>query len=151
MFLAMSLVDWYFIKGKIWVHWFGLFPWEYNLLSLFGYVRTEWHSNIEPWAHSNIFGRSLLNISAKVLLLCTTENREVSSTKSFTVDSMFSGKSFMYIRKKSEPRIDPCGTPALTGNHFEVWPLSNTLWNLFDKKLWISFSNESENPIDFSL
>ena len=64
--------------------------------------------------------RSLFNTTAEVLLLCTTENREVSSAKSFTVDSMFSDKSFMYIRKRSGPRIDPCGTPAFTGNHSEV-------------------------------
>ena len=58
--------------------------------------------------------------SAEVLLLCTTESTEVSSAKSFTVDSMFSDKSFMYIRKRSGPRIDPCGTPAFTGNYSEV-------------------------------
>ena len=92
--------------------------------------------------HSDIFWRSLFNTSAEVLLLCTTENREVSSAKRFTVNSMFSDKSFMYIRKKSGPRIDPSGTPAFTGNHSEVWPLSKTLWNLFVKKLWISFNNE---------
>ena len=66
-------------------------------------------------ANSDIFYRSLFNTSAEVLLLCTTENREVSSVKSFTVNSMFSDKSFMYIRKKSGPRIDPCGTPTFTG------------------------------------
>ena len=102
-------------------------------------------------AHSDIFCRSLFNTSAKVLLLCTTENRAVSSAKSFTVDSMISDKSFMYIRKKSGPRIGPCGTPVYTGNHSEVWPLRRPFWNLFVKKLWISFSNESETPIDFSL
>ena len=54
-----------------------------------------------------------------MLLLCTTENREVSSVKNFTVDSMFSGKSFMYIAKRIGPRIEPCDTPAFTGNHSE--------------------------------
>ena len=45
-----------------------------------------------------------------MLLLCTTEDREVSS-----VDSMFSDKLFMYIRKKSGPRIDPCGIICWAG------------------------------------
>ena len=54
----------------------------------------------------------------------STENREVSSAMSFTVDSMFSAKSFIYvcIRKRSGPKIDPCacGTSAFTGNHSEI-------------------------------
>ena len=44
----------------------------------------------------------------EVLLQSNTENREVSSAKSFTVDSMSSDKSFIYIRKTCEPRIHPC-------------------------------------------
>ena len=81
--------------------------------------------------HWDIFCRSLFSNSAEVLLLCTTENREVSSAKSWiAVDSVFSDKSFMYVRKRSGPRIDPCGTHAFTGNHSEVWPLSKALSNL---------------------
>ena len=58
----------------------------------------------------------------------------------------------MYIRKKSKPRIGPCGTPAFTGNHSEVWPLSKALLKSgYIKKLWISFSNKFETPNDFSL
>ena len=67
-------------------------------------------------SHSGILYRSLFNTSAEVLLLCTTEY----SAKSFTVNSMFSEKSVRYIREKSGPRIDPCDTPAFTGNHSEV-------------------------------
>ena len=52
-----------------------------------------------------------------MLSLCTTE---VSSAKSFTVDSMFSGNSSIYIRKTTGPRIDLCGNPAFTGNHSKV-------------------------------
>ena len=47
--------------------------------------------------------------------------------------------------------MDPCGTPAFTGNHSDVWPFRTTLWNLFVKKLLISSSNASEIPIDLSL
>ena len=55
------------------------------------------------------------------------ENKEVSSGKSFTVDSMFSDKSFKYIRRKSRPRIGPYGTLDFAGNNSEVWPLDKSL------------------------
>ena len=145
----MRLVNCRIIKDKIQVHQFGLFSWEYNLLSLLAYIRVERYFLLR--AHSGICCRSLFNISAEVLLSCTTDNREVSSAKSFTVDSMFSDKWFIYIRKKSGPRIDPCGGPTFTGNHSKFWPLSKALWNLFIKKLWINFSTESETRIDFNL
>ena len=48
------------------------------------------------------------------------ENKEISSAKSFTVDSMFSDKSFKYIKKKSRPRIGPYGTLDFEGNNSEV-------------------------------
>ena len=35
----------------------------------------------------------------------------------------------MYIRKKGGPEMDPCGTPAFTGNHSDVRPFSTILWN----------------------
>ena len=145
----MSLVNWHIIKDKIWVHWFGLFPGEYNLLVLFAYIRIEWHFPLMcPFRYSC---RSLFSISAELLLSCATENTEVSSAKSFTVDSVFSGKSCMYIRTKSGQKIDPSGTPTFTDNYSEVCPLSKILWNLFVEKFLISFSSESETPIDFSL
>ena len=50
--------------------------------------------------HLDIFCRSLFNTSAEVLLSCTTENREVLSTKNFTVYSMSFDKSLIYIRKR---------------------------------------------------
>ena len=56
----------------------------------------------------------------KSLLFNTSAEVFYSSAKSFTVDSMFSNKSLMYIRERSGRRIDPCGTPAFTGNHSEV-------------------------------
>ena len=50
----------------------------------------------------------------------TMENNDVSSANSFTVDIMPSDRWILYIRKKSGPKIDPCGTPAFTGNHYDV-------------------------------
>ena len=54
-----------------------------------------------------------------MLLSRTTENREMSSANSFTVETKSSVRSLMQIRKKSGPRMEPCGTPALTGNHLD--------------------------------
>ena len=47
--------------------------------------------------------------------------------------------------------MEPCGTPTLTGNHSDVWPLSSTLWNLLLKKLSIRHNRELETSDDLSL
>ena len=54
------------------------------------------------------------------------------------------------MKKKIGPRMEPCGTPALTGNHSDVWSLSSTLWNLILKELW-RCNRESETPTDLGL
>ena len=46
----------------------------------------------------------------------TSENGEVSSANSFAYEITFSGKLFMYTRKRRGPSIDPCGTSALTSS-----------------------------------
>ena len=48
------------------------------------------------------------------------ENNDVSSASSFTVDVMSADRLLMYIKKKSGPKMDHCGTPAFTGNHSNV-------------------------------
>ena len=55
-----------------------------------------------------------------MLLSHTTENKEVSSANSFTAETNSSERLLMYIGKKSGPRMEPCGTPDLTGNHLDV-------------------------------
>ena len=47
--------------------------------------------------------------------------------------------------------MEPCDTPALTGNHSGIWLFSGTLWNLLLKKLLIRHNQESETPTDLSL
>ena len=47
--------------------------------------------------------------------------------------------------------MEPCGTPALTGNHSDVWTFSGTLWDILLKKLSMRLSRESETPVDLSL
>ena len=56
--------------------------------------------------------------------------REVSSAKSFVFDFNPFGKSLIYTRKRSEPRIEPWRTPAKTGLHDDACPFKRTLWNL---------------------
>ena len=45
----------------------------------------------------------------------TTEKTEVSSANSYVVDERLWLRSFMYIRKKSGPKIDPWVTTASIG------------------------------------
>ena len=56
------------------------------------------------------FFRPLSSWLAEILGSYTVEDNDVSSANSFTVDSKFSGRSFMYIRKSNGPKIEPCGT-----------------------------------------
>ena len=56
---------------------------------------------------------------------------DVSSVKSFGLESKPLGKSFMYTKKNNGPKIDNWGTPALIGDHLDHWPLMTTLWCLF--------------------
>ena len=56
----------------------------------------------------------------------TTEKRDVSSAKSLAVEVIFSDRSLMYNKRNTEPKTDPFGTPALTGNRFDDCPLSIT-------------------------
>ena len=52
---------------------------------------------------------------------------------------------------KSGPRMEPCVTPALKGNHSDAWPFDRTLSNLLLKKLSMKLKRESETPINLYL
>ena len=54
-------------------------------------------------------------------MFLTTEKREVSSANNFGFDAGLSDKSLMYIKKVTEPRIEPQGTPASTFVYGEFW------------------------------
>ena len=47
-------------------------------------------------------------------MFLTTKKREVSSANNFGFDAGLSDKSLLYIKKVTEPRIEPQGTPAST-------------------------------------
>ena len=81
-----------------------------------------------------------------MLVSFTTEKRHVSSGKSLTVEVIFCDKSLIYTKKKRELKMDPCSTPALTGNQFDDCPLSITHWNLLLRKLLISARASPEIP-----
>ena len=64
----------------------------------------------------------------------TMEKTEVSSANSLAVDERLWLKSFIYIRKKSGPKIDPWGTPASSGHQEDAWTFKRTCWYLPLKK-----------------
>ena len=79
-------------------------------------------------AHSEILFKSSFNYFADKSTSWTTEKMDVSSAKSLLIDDKFLRRSLIYIKKKRGPKMEPCRTPAIIGNHVEDWPLSNTLW-----------------------
>lgn len=84
-----------------------------------------------------------------VLILWTTENRYVLPAKNFNVEIKLPNELLMYSKKNNSPRIDPCGTPASTGNQSDFWPYNNILWYLF-RTLLRSFSNKPKILTDSS-
>ena len=47
--------------------------------------------------------------------------------------------------------MHPWVTPAVTGIHVDDWPTKSTVWNLWLRKLWISFKGRPPTPIPFTL
>ena len=47
-------------------------------------------------------------------MLFSNEKRDVSSAKCLQFEKRSFGKSFMKIRNKKDPKIESCGTPAVT-------------------------------------
>ena len=76
---------------------------------------------------------------------------EVSSAKSLAVDDKFLDKSLIYTKNNRDPKIDPWGMPASTGDHEDDWLFNKTLWNLFDRKLSMHFSGRPHFSEDCNL
>ena len=53
-------------------------------------------------------------------ILWTMDKTKVSSANSFAVDERLWLRSFIYIRKKSDPKTDPWGTPASIGHLLNI-------------------------------
>ena len=50
------------------------------------------------------------------------------------------------MKKESEPKIEPCGTPAKTGLHDDVYPFKKTLSSLPEKLLSRRFDRFPDIP-----
>ena len=77
-------------------------------------------------AHPEIAFKSSFNCFADKSTSWATEKMDVSSAKSFVIGYKFLLKSLIYIKKKRDPKMEPCRTQAIIGNYVEDWPLSNT-------------------------
>ena len=73
------------------------------------------------------------------------------SANNFAFDERPSARSFIYIKNRSGPSMEPCGTPALTLAQEEVYPLRTTLCFLFLKKFDNRFKRLPDMPSCFSL
>ena len=54
----------------------------------------------------------MINLLADLVLFSTTQNSDASSANNSALDAKSSDKSFIYIRKRIGPSIEPCGNPA---------------------------------------
>ena len=91
--------------------------------------------------------RSLFSFCEVLIGLQTTESIEVSSAKSFTLDSRLSDKSSIYIKKSNGTRTEPWGTPALIVSHWDSCLFRTTLCCLSNKKDSIKARRSPFTPI----
>ena len=73
------------------------------------------------------------------------------SANNLAIDERASARSFIYIKNKSGPNMEPCGTPAVTSAQEEDCPLRTTLCFLFLKKFDNRFKRLTDMPFCFSL
>ena len=149
MFMGWATSYWNIIKKDCRMRCFNSFSWKYNFLSLLRNIRIEGHFPL--MSSFRYFFKSLFRWYWDKLTSFTTEKREVSSAKSFAVEERLLLRSFIYIKKRRGPKMDPWGTPAVTGSHLDDWPFKTTLWNLWLRKLWISSNGRPVTPINFIL
>ena len=75
----------------------------------------------------------------------------MSFANNFAFDERPSAKSFIYIKNRSGPSLEPWGTPGLTSAQEEVYLLRTTLCFLFLKKIDNRFKRLPDMPFCFSL
>ena len=101
------------------MRWFNSFSWKYNFLSLPRNIKIEGHFPlISPFRY---FFKSLFRWNWVKLTSFTIEKREVSSAKGFAVEEKLLLRSFIYIKKRRGPKMDPWGTLAVTGSQSRWW------------------------------
>ena len=79
----------------------------------------HWH------AHCKITLRSRFKYLADSLRSWTI--KKVSSANNLAIELSPSGRPLIYIKNNRGPRMDHCGTPALTGNQLDSCLFNNTL------------------------
>ena len=80
-----------------------------------------------------ILSRSVLILSAEIVGLWTISRMLVSSANNLISQVISSVMSFINTRNNKGPSMEPCGTPASTGNHEEVWPQIIVRCERFDR------------------
>ena len=87
------------------------------------------------YAHWKITLRPIFKHLADSLRSWTVEKSDISSANSLGMELSPSGRSLKYIKNKRDPRMEPCGTPALIGSQLDSWPFNNliTLWNILER------------------
>ena len=70
--------------------------------------------------------RSSSNLPSNFLKSCHFENKILSTTNILQIDWILSGKSLIYVKKRSGLETDPCGTPERTLSQEKVWLLGTT-------------------------
>ena len=95
-------------------------------------------------AQKLILSRSIFSFCRVLIGSGTNENIEVSSAKSFTLDSRLSDKLLVYT-KKGLP-IEPWVTPALTVSHSDSGPFRTTLCYLRIKKIQSKLEDHPLQP-----
>ena len=103
-----------------------------------------WHNNLLN------FTKSLFTSSVEVFTLYITENNEVAASNCLAFNKS-PPMSFMYIRNRSGPNVEPCRSYTSTLAKKEAWLLSTPLCFLFLEKLNSKFKMLSDIPLCFSL
>ena len=75
----------------------------------------------------------------------------VSSANNLIFNFKSVAKSFIYLREKRGPKIDPCDTRSRIHSQSEVFPIRVTLWTLSLKRFLINLSRFPLTPFCFNL
>ena len=102
-------------------------------------------------AQSRIVSRSRFSFTALTTSFSTTENNDVSSANRLRSQLKQSQRSLICTRKRRGPSTEPCGTPARTFFHSEVFLFNTTFCFLPIRRLFGNASMLPEIQLDLSL
>jgi hypothetical protein len=94
-----------------------------SILSKFGQI----------WSKKVVVGLNGLTLLINVWISSSESKRVVSSAKRSEKRFVHFGRSFIYIRKRIGPRMEPCGTPlSIFSKELEILFIE-TNWFLFER------------------